>query len=215
MLTGYGTVRPPDVSGTAGNALVTILDEVAPVYPATREWFLNSYGLNRSLTPYDLARIVLESAEPRAALPADSAYSFAAHGPARVQAAFAEVEKAREAGFAAIDGWVCKSPGAPYHRQLEAARRRLVVEAAASRARGVATRFAREMAGAAGARWTTFQLLGARWQGTQIDSATVEALRPIAEGARAAAKADFAKESTGIGLAAPPERCTVTSLLAR
>jgi hypothetical protein len=65
ILTGYGTVRPPDITGTAGTALVSILDQVAPLYPATREWFLKSYGVDRSLTPYDLARRVLEAATER------------------------------------------------------------------------------------------------------------------------------------------------------
>ncbi|NIP81743.1 MAG: hypothetical protein GWM90_22010, partial [Gemmatimonadetes bacterium] len=35
VLTGYGTVAPPDVTGTAGQALMALLDEVAPVYPET------------------------------------------------------------------------------------------------------------------------------------------------------------------------------------
>jgi hypothetical protein len=28
----------------AGDALINILDEVAPLYPATRDWFLRTYG---------------------------------------------------------------------------------------------------------------------------------------------------------------------------
>src|SRR5690606_65212 len=60
ILTGYGTVRPPDVTGSAGDALMTILDDVAPVYPRTRQWFLRTYGTARALTPYDLVRHVLE-----------------------------------------------------------------------------------------------------------------------------------------------------------
>jgi hypothetical protein len=61
LLTGYGTVTPPDVTGAAGQALMALLDEVAPVYPETRRWFLQSYGQLRSPTAFDLARRILEA----------------------------------------------------------------------------------------------------------------------------------------------------------
>src|SRR5690606_24136984 len=64
LLTGYGTVLPPDVTGTAGLALVRNLDEIAPVYPTTRENFLRGYGPFRSLKPYDLVRQVVEAELP-------------------------------------------------------------------------------------------------------------------------------------------------------
>lgn len=61
VLTGYGTVRPPDVTGGAGQALVALLDEVAPVYPETRRWFIGSYGRARAPTAQDLTRRVVEA----------------------------------------------------------------------------------------------------------------------------------------------------------
>jgi hypothetical protein len=61
LLTGYGTVTPPDVTGTASQALVALLDEVAPVYPETRRWFLQSYGQFRSPSAFDLTRRILEA----------------------------------------------------------------------------------------------------------------------------------------------------------
>jgi hypothetical protein len=61
LLTGYGTVTPPDVTGAAGQALVALLDEVAPLYPETRRWFVQSYGQLRAPTAYDLARRILEA----------------------------------------------------------------------------------------------------------------------------------------------------------
>jgi hypothetical protein len=61
LLTGYGTVTPPDVTGAAGQALVALLDEVAPVYPETRRWFLQSHGQLRAPSAYDLARRILEA----------------------------------------------------------------------------------------------------------------------------------------------------------
>src|SRR5690606_19082565 len=61
MLTGYGTVTPPDISGRAGDALIYILDEVAPLYPETRNVFLKSYGTARAFTPFDLVRRIIET----------------------------------------------------------------------------------------------------------------------------------------------------------
>ncbi len=61
LLTGYGTVNPPDVTGAAGQSLVALLDEVAPVYPETRRWFLHSYGQLRAPSAFDLARRILEA----------------------------------------------------------------------------------------------------------------------------------------------------------
>jgi hypothetical protein len=61
VLTGYGTVRPPDITGRAGDALINILDEVAPLYPETRDWFLRSYGTGRALNSFDLMRSIARS----------------------------------------------------------------------------------------------------------------------------------------------------------
>jgi hypothetical protein len=61
LLTGYGTVTPPDVTGAVGQALVALLDEVAPIYPDTRRWFLQNYGQLRAPSAYDLARRILEA----------------------------------------------------------------------------------------------------------------------------------------------------------
>lgn len=61
VLIGYGSARPPDVTGTAGEALVRILDEVAPLDPDTRQGFLAQYGRGRTLTLYDQARRLLEA----------------------------------------------------------------------------------------------------------------------------------------------------------
>lgn len=64
VLTGYGTVPQPDVSGRAGAALIDVLDEIAPIYTDLRRWYLDAYGPGRALTPYDLARRVLEAPIP-------------------------------------------------------------------------------------------------------------------------------------------------------
>lgn len=80
VLTGYGTVTAPDVTGTAGEALVTLLDEVAPVYPETRRWFLGSYGRLRAPTAYDLARRLVEAPLEPAGEQAEAAEKLADEG---------------------------------------------------------------------------------------------------------------------------------------
>ncbi|MGH7443395.1 MAG: hypothetical protein ACREKM_00890 [Longimicrobiales bacterium] len=184
ILTGYGTVRPPDVTGGAGDALMTILDEVAPVYPRTRQWFLRSYGTARSLTPYDLVRHVLEVGD------GDGATDDQALTPLRIEAASAgavrieTVASARDDALSAIDRWVCRAPAASHDRELELARRRLVTEAAAARGRGLALVQARQLAGERGVSWLRREFYGAPWPLVHLDEATLELLAPLADAAR-------------------------------
>lgn len=219
VLTGYGTVRPPDVTGAAGEALVNILDEVAPLYPATRSWFQRTYGLSRALTPYDLARHVLET--PISAGDSPETLPLTASMPSTT--AFRGIEASREAGLAAIDAWICRVAGAAYHRDLERARRELVVSAAAARARGLALDKARLLAGRNGYRWMQHSIFGAEWRRIELeftarrrevalDSATTTLLEPIAHAARAAAEADVGVQRNHFDLVRPPERCALSPL---
>ncbi|MBI4543602.1 MAG: hypothetical protein HY703_00215, partial [Gemmatimonadetes bacterium] len=106
LLTGYGTVTAPDVTGIAGAALVAILDEVAPVYPGTRRWFLESYGTGRVMAPYDLIRRVLGSgrADPEAGTEPGNRSVARGFSPLAAGLAanlrFAMVERARDAALA-------------------------------------------------------------------------------------------------------------------
>lgn len=206
LLTGYGTARAPDVTGTTGETLVSILDEVAPLYPATREWFLKSYGLSRALTPYDLARRVLDA---RVVDPAGEDFSLQGPVAAVTLAAsrLAPVEQARDAGFAAIDDWICRSPGAAYNPRLEAARRQLVVEAAAARVRGTALEYARSVAGEAGRRHASRALFGPAWPAAAVDSATAELLEPLPTLTAAIGSTPMIAPAQRIDLAGPPGRC--------
>jgi hypothetical protein len=68
VLTGYGTTRGPDITGSAVPALLSILDGVAPAADQTRDWALDTYGPNRNLTAMELARTVTEAG---AGLPPD------------------------------------------------------------------------------------------------------------------------------------------------
>lgn len=219
MLTGYGTVAPPDISGGAGRALVAILDDVAPVHADTRAWFLKAYGPDRVLTPFDLLRRVLETPTVEG-LPGDAALPGGSRGillgpsaaaplelPFIVDSAFAAVRRARSAGFSAIEAWICDAPGAVYDRGLEQARRRLVMLAAGARARGLALRIGREAAGNDGRRWVARALYGAPWPGAALDSTSVAALRPVIARARAMGRSDLPEPGAGFGLERAPEQC--------
>jgi hypothetical protein len=204
LLTGYGTARSPDITGTSGETLVTILDEVAPLYPATRDWFLKSYGLNRALTPYDLARRVLQAPEGKSA-----GEEF--EGPlAPVTMAamrLGPVQVAREAGFAAIDAWLCRAPGAAYNPRLESARRNLVIEAAAARARGSALAYAYSVGTEAGRRRVARALYGPAWPDATVDSAIADILAPLPAIAAALVGGSAPDSAPRIDLFAPPGRC--------
>ena len=206
MLTGYGSVRPPDISGHAGNLLVSILDDVAPLYPETREWFVKHYGRARSLTPYDLMRRVLEST------PADAATVMTMSAwPGENR--FASIERARDAGFAAIDAWVCNTPGATFLREYEATRRELVLAAAKARARGVALHLIRSMGGHTAEEWSARQLDGQRGPfDNSLDEPTLAAITPIIERARAAGTAVLPSTAIRIGLQSPPANCATGPL---
>jgi hypothetical protein len=204
VLTGYGTARSPDITGAAGETLVTILDEVAPLYPATREWFLKSYGLNRALTPYDLARRVLHAPEGRA----DGEELEGPLAPVTMAAMrLGPVQAARNAGFDAIDAWLCRAPGAAYNPRLEAARRNLVVTAAAARARGSALNYAESVGGEAGRRYVARALYGPAWPSAEIDSATTDVLEPLPAIAAALVGGSAPDSAPRIDLFAPPGRC--------
>ena len=60
IITGYGTVGPPDVSGKAGDALLSIIADLAPIYREQSETFRALYGTARTPRAYDLARSITE-----------------------------------------------------------------------------------------------------------------------------------------------------------
>lgn len=157
LLTGYGTVVSPDITGRAGEALIDILDEVAPLHAGNRAWFLASYGPGRAHTATDLVRQVTRAGVQRdsttvwagtRAVPADSARLVeAAHSslsePLR-QLAQAEAEALHA---------VCTVPGAAFDPSLIELRRTLIEQAVAARARGLVKRHAARMLGHRGVQW--------------------------------------------------------------
>lgn len=192
LLTGYGTVTPPDVTGAAGQALMALLDEVAPVYSETRRWFLQSYGQSRSPTAFDLARRILEAplsgdgapevlgagwraGEGNAAgddedsreLPRSALLALA-----RATAQLERLETARDSILGALVG-TCGLQG-----RVAAPRRELVMAVTGARARGVALAAAHEVAGSEGRRWVEAQLRD-RNERVELEEPVLEALRPL------------------------------------
>ncbi|HUG40537.1 MAG TPA: hypothetical protein VMM12_08635 [Longimicrobiales bacterium] len=221
ILTGYGTVTPPDVTGAAGQSLIALLDEVAPVYPSTRRWFLESYGRLRAFTAYDLARRVLETPleggepvlEPDLATllpgevgtgeePEDSA-RLPLPAMARLAAALASLEhlsEVRDSVVARADG-TCRD--IRYDERGASARRRLIGMVAEARARGIALDVAQELLGAPGRAWMG-DLLAGRPGGTPPAPAA-EALLPLADRARAIGATRV--DTRPLGVQAPTADC--------
>jgi hypothetical protein len=193
VLTGYGTAAPPDVSGRAGEALIAILDEVAPLYSEGRQWFLDSYGRGRVVTPHDLVRrvagistagteeivVTVDAHVP----PPDSAAEAQPEAPLATR--FADVVVARDAALQDVTLWGCRAPGAAQLPQLESARRRLVIRAAGARARGIALAYAGVVGGLEGQRWLMRAFYGAPWPNVEVDEAMAAFLGRLAEQAAA------------------------------
>lgn len=231
LLTGYGTVLPPDITGTAGLALVSILDEVAPVYPETREAFLRGYGPFRSLTAFDLVRRIVESELPEGlatypevvTIATDAATSTA--GAAEVAlpqpylaaagaagTAFEALERARDEAIRSIEAWACRLPPAAYDRSLEIARQRLVAHAAAARARGVALHYATEIAGTDGRRWLARRFYGGPAGPAPLDEATTAILTQLGDRADNVGKVRLDPETGALPWSFMPRTCPDVSM---
>jgi hypothetical protein len=203
VLTGYGTVRPPDITGVAGDALINILDDVAPLYPETRDWFLRSYGTGRAQNSFDLIRGM---AEVRLPDPTPAGLLAGADNQDVADALDALVH-ARTRGFVAIDEWVCRAPAGAHNAELEQLRRRLVAEAAAARARGVALQHAQRVHGEEGARWVAYQLYGGPWPSQALDDGMEELLAELVSEARDVERTDVGPAVQTFDLLKLPAHC--------
>lgn len=231
LLTGFGTVLPPDITGSAGAALVSILDEVAPIYMDTREWFLESYGPGRLLTPYDLMRRVLEYSpagtgqlpSPDAAAPPDasdpespgpSGSGPAAEARPPVRHSFAAVIDSRDAALEGIDRWVCRPSAVGHSRRLEAARRTFVAEVAGARARGVALERARAVGGEPAARWVARRFYGSPWPASSLGTEETEFLSLLVQDAESVGSIEPREDAIGqrFLLMGPSGRCAASIL---
>jgi hypothetical protein len=203
VLTGYGTVRPPDISGRSGDALIDILDEVAPLYPETRAWFLKSYGSARAHDSFDLIRGMMEVDLPDPT----PAGILAGADNEDVATAFDALVDARTRGFAAIDEWICRAPAGAHNAGLERARRALVAEAAAARARGVALQHAQRLHGDDGGRWVAHKLYGGPWSSQPLEEGMEELLAELVAEARQVARTDVRPTGETFELLKLPAHC--------
>ncbi|HEX2167192.1 MAG TPA: hypothetical protein VHG09_08120 [Longimicrobiales bacterium] len=203
VLTGYGTVRPPDISGRGGDAIINILDEVAPLYPATREWFLKTYGSTRAQNSFDLIRgmgdVQLPDPTPAGLLGGAANEDLAEALDALVSA--------RTRGFSAIDEWVCRAPAGAHNAELELLRRRLVADAAAARARGVVLQHATRLHGENGARWVAHQLYGGPWPTVELEEGMEDLLRGLVEEVRRVERIEVRPPGQTFDLLRFPEHC--------
>ena len=131
LLTGYGTVRSPDVSGEAGDALMEVMNDLAPIYREQRDAFRAVYGSNRTLRSFDLVRGLAEKP-----LPSDLA------------AALREIAAQREVAQRSLNIAPCAAPLG--NSQLRSARESMIDLASESRARGAALRHMQRKHGRAG-----------------------------------------------------------------
>ena len=202
VLTGYGTVRAPDITGRAGDAIVDILDEVAPLHPQTRAWYLRSYGTTRALGPFDLMRTMQQIELPMGHAPYASARNDG------VAAAFDAIGAARARGMQAVDEWMCRAPAGAHDTQLEHERRNFVIEAAAARARGVALQHARRLNGEVAVRWMARQLYGGPWPLQDVEPGVAAMLAELVEATHEITANSAREQVRGFELMWRPEGCS-------
>lgn len=191
-LTGYASAAPPAADGRTGEAVVRILDEVAPAPGELRRWFLEQYGSGRPPSTLAVVEEVLGSP-----LPDPEAVPRA--GPRRPFGGDGRLDRCGLVGWEAVLG------EDPTHREA-------AEMAARARARGVALEQAERLAGVEGREWMARQLGGRLWSPLPVDSATVELLDPLVRSAAPGAEPPFGAPPRacgpmgGDGVLVPPER---------
>lgn len=180
MLTGYGTAVPPDMNGRVGAALVSILDEVAPLRAETRAWYLETYGFGRGLSSTDLIRAIAELPTDPAGTMGGSALGRAA-GPGAATAVLREpLERLRATAAEALVAGVCRAPANSLDPGAAAARTRLIEVAAQARARGMAREYAAAVMGHRGVAALSERFEPGPWS-TRVEPAQAELLRSLVE----------------------------------
>jgi hypothetical protein len=150
VLTGYGTTRGPDITGSAVPALLSILDGIAPVSDSTRVWALDTYGPSRSLKTMELARAVSQAG---AGLSAEHR--------------LVQIRDAGMRSFQAVSD--CRYGSAAGVRRLVAAQRTLAEASVSAAARGAAIDAIHDLASEYGGRpmrpavdaWIAWRIYGA------------------------------------------------------
>ena len=181
ILTGYGTAVPPDVNGRVPAALMTILDEVAPMRAEHRSWYLEAYGLGRELAATDLVSIINEvpadeSDFARAAMN-DSTSGLAGGSHAPLSNSFARL---RQAADAAVAAGVCRLVSSRLEPRGTGARTELIESAIAARAHGLARAYAVKMMGPSGAEALAERFGPGPWS-TPVEPAQAGALLALVQ----------------------------------
>ena len=177
VLTGYGAVAAPEVARDGAEAMIRALDEMTLVTPATRAWFVETYGRGRSVPVAELTRRVLDvpltGGDRRLGPVARSGAELVApSGEASARALIAL-------------GSACR--GAGLDSRLADERARMLVEAADARARGLIARRAHYAATSDRAPWQVRALLGNAWSPAFAEHAQLELRDAILRRAVAAA----------------------------
>ena len=177
VLTGYGTVQPPNVNGAAGDALVALIGEITPLYNDQRIAFLHAYGRARTPDSYNLVRRVVESVS-------DAPMTATATPTLRwYEADLERAAAVRDSALAEIDRWTCRMP-AGLDTDLDRARRELIHLAANATVRGTMFRHARFIGGQLASNVLARDMYGGPWPRMDNDSVVEDLVTPIAEALR-------------------------------
>jgi hypothetical protein len=131
VLTGYVSVTPPDARGDAGVALVHILDDVSPLAPSLRAWYLSRFGPGRAPEPRELVDRIVEA--PLDPVVTDS--------NASVLRLLEPIRQLRDSLAALVlDSHACDADDSGKRDRLEQAELQLVDLAARARTRGLLRR---------------------------------------------------------------------------
>lgn len=177
VLTGYGTVQPPDVDGSTGDALVALIGEVTPLYRDQRIAFLHAYGRARMPNSYDMVRKVVESVSLTPATPAP-APTFPTYDSDLRRAG-----AVRDSALADIDRWSCRMP-AGLDTELDRERRELIQLAANATVRGRMLGHARLTGGHRARTTLARELYGGPWPRMDTDSVVGEQVAAMAAAVR-------------------------------
>lgn len=164
LLTGYGAVAAPEVSRDGAQAMISALDAMTLVTPATRAWFVDTHGRGRAVPIGDLTRRVLDVP----LIPADRRVGQLPKSPADYVTVPGEVS----ARTLVAIGAACRVDG--IDERLAEQRERVLLEAADARARGLLARRARFAASSERAPWQARALLGNAWSTSYADRARTE-----------------------------------------
>jgi hypothetical protein len=165
LLTGYGAVAAPEVSRDGAEAMISALDEMTLVAPATRTWFVDVHGKGRTMPIGELTRRVLD-------VPLTAADRRRIGVETRAPSALVMPSGEASARTLVAIGAGCRDGVIDDH--LAEQRAEVLLETADARARGLLARRARFAASSDRAPWQLRALLGNAWAPDYADRARLE-----------------------------------------